>query len=162
VDQLIVEINMFDLNKARELRKQLKSAEREGSGLRMEVNSNICENNYSNENQFSTKCDGYNQRKENFENDMENRTYELNKLKSMKEILTASENEIFELIHKDGGVILKFNAGMYELFRNSTESYFANSQIGINCKKTNVHDKASNNVETRNKVSSDNSGLYSN
>jgi hypothetical protein len=74
----------------------------------MEVESNNCENNYSNEDQVSTKCDGNNKHK---------------------------ENEVFELIHKDGGGILKFNAGMYELFRNSTESYFASSQIRINCKK---------------------------
>jgi hypothetical protein len=34
VDQIIIEIKMFDLNKARELRKQLKAAESEGSGLK--------------------------------------------------------------------------------------------------------------------------------
>ena len=51
------------------------------------------------------------------------RSYSLNEEKSMKKLLDATRNPMFELTETGGGVKLTMNAGMFELLKQCTEEY---------------------------------------
>ena len=90
----------------------------------------------------------------------ERRHYELDKNKSMKKKLVATSEEPFKMIETAGGVKIIMNAGTYELFRYAADKHFGNCDEESFCKKTEVHDKAGNCVESKYKVSARKAGHY--
>lgn len=90
----------------------------------------------------------------------ETRNYHLNPSVAMKKKLKASSEDLLQIKETDGGVTLKMNAGMYELFKYEAKEYLQSCNRDGTCKITDVYDKSKNIIETRYRVSLRHSGQY--
>ena len=86
--------------------------------------------------------------------------YSLNKDKALRKKVAGHDAEDFTVIQTGGGVRLKMNTAMYELFKFTAEEYFDSSDLNCTVNKTHVRDARGLLVETRYKVSTNQCNLY--
>ena len=66
--------------------------------------------------------------------------YSLNKDKALRKKVAGLDAEDFTVIQTGGGVRLKMNTAMYELFKFTAEEYFDSSDLNCTVNKTHVRD----------------------
>ena len=88
------------------------------------------------------------------------RNYELNKDKSLRKKLKATEIVDLTIVPTDGGVKFTMNTGMYELFKVTADAYFSSDEMKDKSTCTSVLDKKRSHVETKYKVVTGKSSHY--
>jgi hypothetical protein len=98
--------------------------------------------------------------KDDIKGGQECRDYNLNENKSLKKILQATERDEIEILHTGGGIKLTVNAGTYQLLKSAVRDYFGKESDSLSCTRIPVTDKKGNLVETKYKLASGKSHLY--
>ena len=88
------------------------------------------------------------------------RNYNLQEQRTMKKKLDATEREEIAITTTGGGVRIRLNTGAYELLKLSAERFYSIENNQFRYQRVPVTDKKGNHVETKYKVSSGKSPVY--
>ena len=130
------ELQLFDLEEARALRKKIATRKR------MQQNSN---------NDTTTNITSEN---------VEIRDFESNHEKALHKLQAVTDRDDIAVERTEGGLVFKLNTGSYLLFKNAVHKYFTRDSQTHACALIPVFDKKGLQVETKYKVSSGKTNFY--
>lgn len=90
----------------------------------------------------------------------EQRPFDINKARALVKKLRATSKEAVTRQDTGGGIRLMFNAGMYELFKYSAETFYDSGKLPFSCNKKPVCDRQGNIIETKYKLTSGRQCVY--
>lgn len=87
------------------------------------------------------------------------RDYKLNKDKALKKKLERTNGD-FTVSETGGGLSIKMNTALYELFKYASDIFFTSEEIECSVKRIPVHDERGSLVETKYKLSTGRMSIY--
>ena len=88
------------------------------------------------------------------------RNFELNFRKATRNLEECTDRQDIVIERTGGGIVLKLNAGSYQLLKYAARSYYTSESLALTCTITPVFDKKGCLIETKYRLTKGRSGLY--